>query len=111
MKIKLLLFVLLSLAAFAKEKKALDWQTGMLVSQSVTLEDAGCAGNNCGGTYHRTHYTIESEKFTYVANREGDHIDVVVKTSVRFAISGGSLYLMDSKGKPHECHLEQVVAK
>jgi hypothetical protein len=80
----------------------------MLVDQSVTLEDAGCAGNVCGGTYHRTHYAITAEGKLYIANRTGARLNISVNTPIKFAVSGNTLYLMDDKGKQHDCHLEQV---
>jgi translation initiation factor IF-1 len=100
-----------SLFVAAKEKKALEWQTGTLVAQNTTLEDAGCSGGTCGGTYHRTHYTIETSNKRYVANRTGGRINVTVNGPVKFAIHGNTLYLMDADGKSHDCHLEQEALK
>ena len=103
----LLSVLLLSLIASGAEKKPLVWQTGTLVDQSVSLEDSGCAGNVCGGTYHRTHYAIESENKLYVANRTGGMLDLTVNQPVKFAVSGNTIYLMNADGKVHDCHLEQ----
>lgn len=108
MRLKVLLILgLLTLPCYAGDKKPLEWKSGTLVDQAFSLEDAGCAGNVCGGTYQRTHYTIIAGKKLYVANRTGSRLDVTVNTAVRFAISGNTLYLMDAKGKSHDCHLEQ----
>jgi hypothetical protein len=96
---------LLSLFCVAEDKKDLAWLTGTLVDQSVTLEDAGCAGNVCGGTYHRTHYAIASEGKLYIANRTGSRLNISVNTPIKFAVRGNTLYLMDDKGKQHDCHL------
>ena len=103
----LLCVLLLSLAASGSEKKPLVWQTGTLINQNVSLEDAGCAGNVCGGTYHRTHYTIQTDNKLYIANRTGGRLDLTVNQPVKFAISGNTVYLTDAKGKVHDCHLEQ----
>lgn len=95
------------LAAAAGDKKQPAWQTGTLVDQTVTLEDSGCAGNVCGGTYHRTHYVIEAGSKLYVVNRTGGRLDLTVNQPIKFAIDGNTAYLMDGKGKVHDCHLEQ----
>jgi hypothetical protein len=100
--------LLLSLCCSAGDKKSLAWQTGILIDQSATLEDAGCAGNVCGGTYHRTHYTISSGNKLYIVNRTGSRLDISVNAPIKFAVNGNSVYLMDDKGKTHDCHLEQV---
>jgi hypothetical protein len=100
--------LLLSLCCGAEDKNRPEWQTGTLIDQSVTLEDAGCAGNVCGGTYHRTHYTIAAGSKLYVANRTGSRLNISVNAPVKFAISGNTVYLMDERGKSHDCHLEQV---
>jgi hypothetical protein len=100
--------LLLSFVCGAEDKKGLAWQTGTLVDQSVTLEDAGCAGNVCGGTYHRTHYAIAAEGKLYIANRTGSRLNISVNTAVKFAVRANTLYLIDDKGKQHDCHLEQV---
>jgi hypothetical protein len=91
----------------AEDKKNLAWQTGTLIDQSVSLEDAGCAGNVCGGTYHRTHYKIAAGNKIYIANRTGSRLDIAVNMPIKFAINGNTVYLMDEKGKTHDCHLEQ----
>jgi hypothetical protein len=105
---KTLFFILLlSLNCGASDTKNLTWQIGTLVDQNITLEDAGCAGNVCGGTYQRTHYAIASGSKLYIANRTGSKLDISVNTQVKFAIIGNTIYLMDGKGKAHDCHLEQ----
>lgn len=103
----LCLLILSSLYLLAKEKKDLDWQTGTLVAQDTTLENAPCYRGSCAGTRHRTHYTIETADKRYIANRRGDRIDVVVNSPVKFAVSGNTLFIMDANGKSHDCHLEQ----
>ncbi|HLW52962.1 MAG TPA: PEGA domain-containing protein [Candidatus Angelobacter sp.] len=105
---RILLWVLLVWSsATAEDKKPLTWQNGTLIDQSVTLEDAGCSGGVCGGTYHRTHYTIEAGSKVYIANRTGGRIDITVNQPVKFAVDGNTVYLTDAKGKVHNCHLEQ----
>jgi hypothetical protein len=108
MKKLMVVMLLLSLHCSASDTKNLTWQTGTLVDQSTTLEDAGCAGNVCGGTYHRTHYAIAAGNKLYIGNRTGSALNISVNSPIKFAINGNTIYLMDDKGKPHDCHLEQV---
>lgn len=108
-RIVLLLVVLTAVACGASDKtKNVTWQSGTLVDQNITLEDAGCAGNVCGGTYHRIHYAIAAGSKLYIGNRTGSALGISVNTPVKFAIDGNTIYLMDDKGKAHDCHLEQV---
>jgi hypothetical protein len=67
-----------------------------------------CASNVCRGTYHRTHYAIAAGSKLYIANRTGSALGISVNTQVKFAINGNTIYLMDEKGKAHDCHREQV---
>lgn len=108
MKIWLLAGLLaLSLNLAAHSRKQLAWQTGTLVEQRTSQEDAGCAGQVCGGTITRYHYSITTENKLYVANRRGDRLKIVVNAPIRFAVDGDALYLVDVNGKVHECHLEE----
>lgn len=91
----------------AEDKKNLVWQTGTLIDQSISLEDSGCAGNVCGGTYHRTHYKIAAGNKIYIANRTGSRLDIAVNAPIKFAVNGNTVYLMDEKGRTHHCRLEQ----
>ena|SRR5437763_4993448 len=110
----LTIFMTLALPSWGSKKNKIaesDWQSGKLVGQSITLEDAGCAGGVCGGTYKRTHYTVEVGNYIYTANRTGGTLDITVNAPVKIAVERNSIYIMDAKGKPHECHLEQKTLK
>jgi hypothetical protein len=103
-----LVLIIVAGATTFTTKNSAEWQTGTLVDQSFTLEDAGCAGNVCGGTYQRTHYVIATDDKFYVANRTGGRLKLTVNKPVRFALDGNRLILIDADGKSHDCHLEQI---
>ena len=56
--------------------------------------------------HDQTYYTIDSEKYIYVARRSmtsrGDRaVPLTIKGSVKFAIDDQDLLLIDEKGKEH----------
>lgn len=124
MKAAVLLLALLPVAATAKDKKpALEWKQGTLIDQSadesrcrsnMKVEDGeGALVTSC---VTLTRYKIDAGDFIYIGQRDmwlrGDkHLNVTVNGHVEYAIRGGTLFLKDADGKPHELDLVQTLAK
>ena len=119
MKYTALLLALLSVLCFAKDKKPLEWKTGILLDSGT---ERGKRHVPIDGEIHefrndQAYYLIDDgEKYVYLVRRSmtsrGDKpIPLTVNAPIKFAIDGSDLLLLDEKGKQHRLAIEKKTLK
>jgi hypothetical protein len=121
MRLCILAICLIAAVSVTRAEKQRDWQTGKVLDTERNRYFAGTytpAGSGFGTAVYRTYarYAIETEKYVYLGEerlpwRWSKPAQLIINTSVKFAIEKRKLYIIDDEGKEHESKIVKQVLK
>jgi hypothetical protein len=121
MRFMLLILIGTFAAGNVAAEKQRDWQTGKVLDTERNRRFTGTytpQGSGFGTAVYRTYarYAIETEKYVYLGEerlpwRWSKPAQLIVNTSVKFAIEKRKLYIIDDDGKEHEAKIVKQVLK